>query len=231
MDERSTIQKLQREITDKVVEAFPGYYLTGGTALAFYYAHRFSEDLDFFTQEYHPDDSEKVMKFIEKETGFSFELKREQTDPKLVPLKIYNLELKNGLFLKIDFVSDFHENIKPIKNGLHSIEDIYYRKIIAAIGISEKVNIIGKMIPSGRQAPKDFFDIYTLSTRYRPLSEFFLEYYEPERAELLFDWYKRFNRMNLQMDLIDYVDGIDTRKVFRYFDKEVLSALPAKLLE
>ena len=227
---RAYIQGEQKRITAEVTKKFKHYYLTGGTALAFHLKHRFSEDLDFFTQNYKREDPEKVMGFIKNLTGNSFHLEREQTDPKLVPLKIYYLQLDEDTVLKIDFVSDFHKNINDVKKGIHSLEDIYYRKIIAAIGTSEKTSIVGKMIPSGRQATKDFFDLYVLSTRYKPISDYFLEHFSVNEVELLIDWYKRFNRMNLQMDLLDFAEDIDTKKVLAEFDKEILKTLPGKMM-
>jgi predicted nucleotidyltransferase component of viral defense system len=65
------IQKEQKRITDLVIKKFKGYYLTGGTALAFYFEHRFSEDLDFFSQKYKKSDPDNIMKYIAAETKLS----------------------------------------------------------------------------------------------------------------------------------------------------------------
>ena len=51
-NEISYIKKEQKRITELVTAKFKKYYLTGGTALSFYFNHRFSEDLDFFSQRY-----------------------------------------------------------------------------------------------------------------------------------------------------------------------------------
>lgn len=65
MDKKTAyIQKEQKRITGLVVKKFKDYYLTGGTALAFYFGHRFSEDLDFFSQKYQKNDPDKIMAFI-----------------------------------------------------------------------------------------------------------------------------------------------------------------------
>src|SRR5580658_3454148 len=97
------IQKEQRRITDMVTLKFKDYYLTGGTALAFYFKHRFSEDLDFFSQKYQKSDPEKIMKYISAETGFDYQLDTEDDSPKLIPMKVYFMELKDKQVLKIDF--------------------------------------------------------------------------------------------------------------------------------
>jgi len=229
-DKISYIKGEQKKITEFVTKSFKKYYLTGGTALSFYFNHRFSEDLDFFTQKYKKEDPERVMNFVSKETGFAFRLEAEQEDPKLISMKVYFLGLKRECVLKIDFVQDFQENIKRIKNGLHSLEDIYYRKISAAMGVIKKQDTTGRVIHAGRQSGKDLFDIYYLSKQHKPLSEFFLEYFSYDKAESLIAWYRGFNRMNLKIELLDLVPNIDTGKVIKHLDSEILKKLPEKLM-
>lgn len=224
------IEAEQKRITDLVTKKFKNYYLTGGTALSFYFGHRFSEDLDFFTQEYKREDSSRIMDFISKETSFNFKLEAEQDDPKLIPMKVYFLELEKKCVLKIDFVQDFQKNIKRVKNGLHSVEDIYYRKIFAAIGMIKKQDDVGRVIHAGRQSVKDLFDLYYLSEHHESLSEFFLEYFSYDKAESLIAWYRGFNRMNLKVELLDLVSGVDTGNVLKYLDDEILRKLPEKLM-
>lgn len=69
----------------------------------------------------------------------------------------------------MDFVQDFADNIKEVKKGLHSVEDIYFRKINAAAGTVRKENAAGMIIAGGRQAVKDLFDIYYLSEHHSPI--------------------------------------------------------------
>jgi len=229
-NKNSYIESEQRRITEAVAKKFKSYYLTGGTALSFYFNHRFSEDLDFFTQEYRKNDPEGIMNFISKETGFEFKLEAEQEDPKLIPMKVYFLELKKGCVLKIDFVQDFHENIKKIRNGLHSVEDIYYRKISAAIGLTKKQDTTGRIIHAGRQSVKDLFDLYYLSKHHESLVEFFFEYFSYDKAESLIAWYRGFNWMDLKLGLLDLIPNIDTAKIIKHLDAEILERLPDKLM-
>ena len=226
----SYIKKEQKKISSMVTSKYKNYYLTGGTALSFYFNHRLSEDLDFFTQKYKRDTPDKIMDFVSKKTRFPFKLEAEQKDPKLVPMKVYFMELKQGVVLKVDFVQDFMENVKRIKNGLHSIEDIYLRKIAATTGIGEKMSITGKILPAGRQTARDLYDIFYLSQKHKPISNFFLEYYSRDKAENLIAWYRSFNRMSLKMELLDLVPGIDTGKVFKHLDDEIIKKLPDKLI-
>lgn len=226
----SYIKDEQEKITRMVTKKFKKYYLTGGTALSFYFHHRFSEDLDFFTQEYKKQDPERIMNFVAKKTGFAFKLEAEQDDPKLIPMKVYFLELKRKYVLKIDFVQDFQKNIKRIGNGLHSVEDIYYRKIFAGIGMIKKQDLTGRIVHAGRQSVKDLFDLYYLSKHYRPLSEFFFEYFSYDKVESSLAWYRGFNRMRLKIELLDLVPNIDTAKIIKHLDNEFLKKLPEKLM-
>jgi len=229
-DKISYIKKEQKRITELITARFKKYYLTGGTALSFYFGHRFSEDLDFFTQEYRKEDPERVMNFISKESGFVFKLETEQDDPGLIPMKVYLLELKRKYVLKIDFVQDFEKNIKKVNHGLHSVEDIYYRKLAAAMGVVKKEDATGRVISAGRQSVKDLFDLYYLSRHFQPLSEFFFEYFSYDKAESLIVWYRGFNRLDLKVGLLELVSKVDTAKVMKHLDDEILKKLPEKLI-
>ena len=224
------IQQQQKKITSLVTKQFKNYYLTGGTALAFCFNHRFSEDLDFFTQDYQRQDPARIMNFISKETKFKFKLEVEQRDSKLIPMAIYSLSLKKGGLLKIDFVQDPEKNTGQIKNGLHSIEDIYRRKICAATGRIHKQDVIGKTIPTGRQSIKDLFDLYCLSKRHQLLSEFFFEYFSYDQAEALIAWYRGFSRTHLKLELLELVQKVDTASVIKHLDDEILKKIPEKLI-
>ncbi|MGB2706138.1 MAG: nucleotidyl transferase AbiEii/AbiGii toxin family protein [Candidatus Omnitrophota bacterium] len=224
------IVRQQKRITQLVVPYFKDYYLTGGTALAFYYKHRFSEDLDFFTQKYSDNVPDQIMNLISQKTGFSYRLDAEQNRVGFVKMKVYFLKLNKGCELKIDMVQDYVENINAIKNGLHSLDDIYYRKILAAIGTNAKESKTGRLIPAGRQSAKDLFDIYYLSKRYKVISKFFFEYFSYDRAESFFVWYHSFNRTNLKFELMDLVPNIDTLEVLNHLDNEILKKLPKKLI-
>lgn len=226
----SYIKDEQRKISKIVTSKFKNYYLTGGTALSFYFNHRFSEDLDFFTQMYRKEEPDRIMNFVSKKTGFAFKLDIEQDDPRLIPMKVYFLELKKGNVLKIDFVQDFEKNIKRIKNGLHCLEDIYYRKITAGVGMVKKQDATGRIIHAGRQSVKDLFDLYWLSKHHQALSEFFFKYFSYDKAEAFIAWYRGFNRMRLKVELLDLVPKVDTAKVIRHLDGELLKKLPDKLI-
>jgi len=224
------IVKQQKRIAHMVALRFNDYYLTGGTALAFYYNHRFSEDLDFFTQKYLDNTPDQIMNFISEKTGFPYQLDAEQSRIDFVKMKVYSLKLDKGCKLKIDMVQDYTENINVIRNGLHSLNDIYYRKILATIGTTADKSKTGRLIPTGRQSSKDLFDIYYLSRKYKPISKFFLEYFSYDKAEPFFVWYHGFNRTNLKIELMDLVPNVDTMEVLNHLDNEILKKLPKKLI-
>lgn len=224
------ITKEQKGITRLVTREFGHYYLTGGTALAFHFKHRFSEDLDFFSQKYSGREAEKIMNFITRETGYPFKFDSQQNRSGMVPMTVYFLELKNGTVLKIDFVQDFAKNIKRIQNGMHSVQDIYYRKICAATGGKPAENPVGQIIATGRQSVKDLFDIYYLSSKITPLSDFFFEYFSYLKIAQLDAWYRGFDRTEAKLELSDLVDGIDPSKLFKHMDEEILKKIPDKLL-
>ena len=230
-DDPSYIQSEQKKITRLVTDRFKTFYLTGGTALSFHFRHRFSEDLDFFTQEYRREAPGKIMAAISQGTGFPLQLEAEQNKPGLVPMKIYTLRLKNKGALKIDFVQDFSKNIGKIKTGLHSVEDIYLRKIVAATGQASKESETGRPLPSGRQNAKDLFDLYYLSTHHKPLVDFFPEHFSISHAERLVVWYRRFDRLDLKSDLLDVVPGVDTAAVLQKLDKDILEDLQDAMID
>lgn len=121
------------------------FYLVRGTALALYYGHRVSVDLDLFTEK-------------EFETNLLIESLKEN-----YPLKILS-QARNSVTLeirtvKIDFIRHNYPTINPISLvegiSLASVEDI------AAMKFNSTMN---------RGSKKDFYDIVEL-LKYFPLSE------------------------------------------------------------
>jgi hypothetical protein len=147
-----------------------------------------------------------------------------------VETAVYMLDIRRGSSLKIDFVKDVYKNLKPIEGGLHSIDDIYYRKLTIATG-RVKEDDTGRVAAMGRQAAKDIFDLYYLSQHYFSLSKFFFEYFSYDKAYTLINWYRGFNRMNLKMELLDIVPKVDTGTVLTHLDNEILKIIPKKLVE
>lgn len=123
------------------------FYWSGGTALAYgYLQHRFSEDLDFMSQELLPEDY--LFQLVKNLSG---NLKIKKIEQK----KIYNrgefIFYKNNQSLKLEFVYYPFKNykktrlLKEFNVRISSLEDIAINKIHALYERSE---------------PKDIFDLY-----------------------------------------------------------------------
>lgn len=123
------------------------FYFTGGTALSsFYLHHRYSDDLDFFSEKQFS--NEEVLRFIEKkskEFQFTFQARSVEV------VYIFNLFFGKKSQLKVDFAYYPHKRVEKgnIIEGLEvdSLIDIAINKIFV---ISQRGNV------------KDFVDLYFL---------------------------------------------------------------------
>lgn len=147
------------------------FYFTGGTALSkFYLQHRFSEDLDFFSEkEYTP---EKISPFIykaKKSLGFK-KFDYQQSFNR----NIFHLIFSSKKFLKLEFTYfPFPQIEKPKKKDgvfVDSLIDIAVNKVFT---IAQK--------PRGR----DFFDLYFIFSKNKNLDIFNLL----KKARIKFDWH------------------------------------------
>ena len=128
------------------------FYLTGGTALGrFYLQHRFSEDLDFFTND--NSDYKKYIELINRELKKSFQLDEEKTLVYDDYSRFYVSQ--DNFLLKIEFVNDV-----AYRSG--STKKIYFGEI------DTPVNILSNKISSiiNRDEPKDIYDIIHISLNY-----------------------------------------------------------------
>lgn len=140
------------------------FALAGGTSLALQIGTRKSIDLDFFSPD--PFDTQKVSMLLEDYFGINYEF--------------LNMS-KRMLFcviegVKCDFVYEPATVIRPIiiedKIKIYSIPDIAAMKLHTICGRGKK---------------KDFFDIYSLLTRYswQELVNFFIEKYDTSQLYFL----------------------------------------------
>jgi len=142
------LYELQDRVLKVVFETESEFYLTGGTCLSrFYVEKRYSDDLDFFTNQ-----SVRysfAVKNIKKALQTKFKSVVEEVASKdFTRLRVDDL-------LQIDFVNDIAFRYKDIvvneNNLLDNIENILSNKITAVIG---------------RDNPKDIFDIFLISKFY-----------------------------------------------------------------
>ncbi len=139
------LYKLQDSIFKIIFSLENDFYLTGGTCISrFYFAKRYSDDLDFFADDSNIFNIEikKIKNILAKE----FNIKVEIESRDFIRIKVNNI-------LQIDFVNDRVERYKDIiilENNyrIDNIENILINKITAVMG---------------RDNPKDIFDIYLIS--------------------------------------------------------------------
>lgn len=123
------------------------YYFTGGTALsAFYLQHRYSEDIDLFSQE--KLDNQVIFTLVQdlgQKHGFTIQSRSTEVT------YIFDLTFKNGVGLKVDFA---YYPYKRLRKGVtfggvetDSLLDIAVNKLLTV---------------SQRNEVKDFVDLYFL---------------------------------------------------------------------
>lgn len=226
MIQNAILEKTQKRILKLVADKYFQLYLVGGTAISLLYHHRISEDLDFFTQHYSSKLHKEVMSFIKQETGFQFFLREEEKRKEYVTMAVYDVEIGPDIFLKIDFVSDYVKlfNMRQ-KNGIASIEDIYYRKVLAAIGWKTGESDVGQLLAGGRQKSKDVYDIFFLSSRIEKLSSWFPRYFDLTAYQRLTAWYRGIPRQDTILELLELVPDCDTKIVFKHLDEEIIQRL------
>jgi predicted nucleotidyltransferase component of viral defense system len=143
------LYKLQDKVLEQVFKNEKIFYLTGGTCLnRFYKEKRYSDDLDFFTND--NQDFYRAIRSIRVLFKKYFQVTEEITSKDFIRFKINNL-------LQVDFVNDRVARYKDpvyLKNGyiIDNIENILSNKITAVIA---------------RDNPKDVFDIYLIDKFYK----------------------------------------------------------------
>jgi len=219
------MQKVLKILANKL----DGFYLAGGTALSlFYFKHRESYDLDFFTKEFSRTKIDKIISDLSSSLKVLINLTAEQNQKDKAKMLVYSLKIDEKNFLRIDFVEDIHDLIKSIQviNGIPilSKEDIYLKKILTACGSIETIDSIGrKQFVGGRQEAKDFFDLYYLSSTFMPFSKFTLQYCSQLQIESIVVWYHRYDRTEMKLALNDIRTDkeISFQNMERHFKLEI----------
>lgn len=172
------------------------------------------------------------MAFIKKEIGFNFNLVEEEKRKRYIPMAVYEFKIGENVILKVDFVSDYVKLLQERqKNGMASVEDIYYRKILAAIGWKAKQSETGQLLAGGRQKAKDVYDIFFLSGNVERLNIFFSRHFDLSAYKRLSAWYLGIPRQKTIMELLELVPGCDTRAVFTHLDNEIIRELNQRYVE
>lgn len=233
MINKEKLKKQQITILKALANKIDDFYLCGGTALSlFYFNHRESEDLDFFTQTFSFDRVQAIVNDLKKDLKCSIELKAENISEKQkTKIMIFNV-FQGEDAIKVDFVQDVLPVIGTFKReydgNILSLEDIYVRKIYAASGLRMGMDDTGALqFAGGRQEAKDLFDLYYLSTKFLRLSEFVNTYCGQALKEGIIRWFRQFDRMQMKIGLseIRTDQKIEFRNIDRHFDDEIKKIL------
>lgn len=236
-------EKAVRLYQERVLRILAGkigeFYLAGGTALSlFYFQHRLSMDLDFFTSNFRLMRVKEVVEYLESSFSKKIELAGQNLDGKTAKILIYSIHFSPKDTLKIDFVEDTLGLIKPTRSveGIRilSLEDIYVRKLYAICGTISIVDTVGRgETIGGRLEAKDFYDLYFLSNTFMRLSKFIEKYGNPVIIEGLVRWFRSYDRMAMMDGVLtlDVNKKADYKKMEAYFKKEIDKIIESQLGE
>ena len=207
------IVKCQRETLEALSGKIDNFYLAGGTALSlFYFQHRMSIDLDFFTQDFNAAEIVRISEYLSGALGRKVEPIGRKLDAKTAKMLVYNIHFPKDILLKIDFVEDVIKLLKETISieGIRvlSLEDIFLRKLYALLS---------------RIDAKDFYDVYHLSHTFMPLSRFIQQYCNQIMMEDIIKWYKSYDRMAMIDGVLELASDKrpDYKKMERHFKKEI----------
>jgi len=223
------IEQCMEQILEKLSNKVDKFYLAGGTALSwFYFHHRKSYDLDFFTKEFSQEEIQKIISYLKDVLNVEIELSKEVNEVDKVKVVIYYLTFDSENSVKIDFVEDTCDLIKPPKkvNGIYilSKEDIYLRKILAVCGSQKEEDALGRtLFKGGRQEAKDYYDLFCLSTVFSPISKFISKFKKSTLAERMIIWHKSYDRTEMKMGILEIITDttIDVRIMIKHFDEQI----------
>ncbi len=226
---KNNLLQYQNVVLKSLAHRIDDFYLAGGTALSlFYFQHRKSLDLDFFTHNFAQLRVKEIIGYLKKDLRTEVKLLRQNLNGPKVKVAIYNIYFTSRDTLKIDFVEDVLELIKApnIVGGINilSLEDIYLRKVHAVAGSISTFDEIGReKFLGGRIEAKDFFDLYFLSHTFRPLSDFVGSYCNATIKEGLINWFNSFDRMDMMDGVLslDTDKKIDFKKLEKHFKEEI----------
>ena len=219
----------QEEILRALEGKIDDFYLAGGTALArFYFHHRESEDLDFFTQKFVRSKVFETTQEIEKNLKYGVELINDYDKKGRVKVMIFMVRFKRKDLQKLDFVEDPLKLMSELKivDGIPvlSLEDIYLRKICTVAGTIESLDLTGRrIVMGGRQEPKDFCDLYFLSQTSTSLSDFVMPNCNQVVKEGLIRWFRTYDRMQIKMGILELKmkRQVDYQEMERHFKREI----------
>ncbi|MFH0827237.1 MAG: nucleotidyl transferase AbiEii/AbiGii toxin family protein [Candidatus Omnitrophota bacterium] len=228
---------IREEALKKLSNKLESFYLAGGTAPSlFYFQHRESYDLDFFTKDFSRGKIEEIMSGLSKDMGLAIELSGEENRQGFAKMMVYALKIDDDSSLRIDFVEDVYKLLKPLKeiDGIPTlaIEDIYYRKVLTAGGSIATLDSIGRSsFVGGRQEAKDFFDLYFLSKTFMPLSSFVNTYCHQPQKESMIIWFRTYDRSEIKTGLLEIITNkkVTFQEMELHFKTEIEKIIAGEL--
>ncbi len=198
----------------------------------YYFNHRESLDLDFFTQDFNKMRIDEIIGLISNKLKKQTDLIAQELRKDRIKILVYSVNIDKKQALKVDFIQDYLDCLKPLRtvNGIKvlSLEDIYMRKIYAMTGTYQAEDETGRIIfRGGRQEAKDFYDLYCLSHIFKPLSDFSFRYGNQLMREAIIRWFRTYNRMDMKTGLLELQlkKNINYTEIERHFKQEVNSIL------
>ena len=129
--------------------------------------------------------------------------------------------------LKIDFVEEVLIEKPRIRRmggpSVYDVGDIYFHKIAAIAGSGERRDSTGRTVATGRNEPRDAFDIFVLSEKIRRL-HLFLATVPRVYQRGFVQWARTYSRTDLKIAILDldiYLDDFDVREMIAHIDAEV----------
>jgi predicted nucleotidyltransferase component of viral defense system len=223
------IAEYQKDVLKALSGRADNFYLAGGTALSlFYFQHRLSVDLDFFSRNFVYSDIKRIVAYLENTLKKKMTLKGQSLKEKTAKIVVYDMHLTTNYTLKIDFVEDTVNLLKEPKlvDGIRvlSLEDIYLRKLYALTGMFRTADETGRdKFIGGRTDAKDLYDIFFLSHTFMPLSEFVAKYCDRAIMEAIVRWFRTFDRMYMMDGILTLTTNktIDYKSIERHFKAEI----------
>ena len=152
-----SLYPFQNEIIQIVNGRTDQFYLTGGTALSRgYLNHRYSDDLDFFTNN-NPAFHKSCMAALEALSEAGFDIKFEKNiSSSFVREVIFSKNKNNPVSIQVDFVNDVEAHFgdvvnHPVLGRLDSLRNILSNKLCTVLSRSEA---------------KDIADLWAICKRY-----------------------------------------------------------------
>ncbi len=231
------IIEIRNDALKKLANKLEGFYLAGGTALSlFYFHHRESYDLDFFSKDFSREKIEILVSNLAKDMGLEIELLAEQNKQGIARMLVFSLMIDMNVSLKIDFVEDVYKLLEPLKKmdgmPILALQDIYFRKILTACGSIRSIDELGrKSFVGGRQEAKDFFDLYFLSNTFMPLSNFVNQYCREPQKESIIIWYRTYDRLEMKTGLLEIITDkqVSFQEMERHFKAEIEKIITAEI--